>query len=248
MKSVVTEVTEGQTLKYSTDPAGYKRIMGEQEILMFLKDSPHTPTILKVESDTTRASITMQTIHSKSLREILDINDEYSTKPRAWKEAKKLLEPYVEAEMDLLARGALYRDMNLDHILFAHDKTYLIDLESTIINTSCGKWILNDMRGTWETMAPEEFPGYGELSTRTATYRVAVIAYIILTGKLPFKRFPDSRSETHHWRMRHPVEAADMLSKDIQQVFKIGLARKPTHRYKDPLAFLKQLEKSQESH
>jgi len=244
MKSVMTEISEEETRKYSTDSLGHKRIMSEQMAYEFLKGCLHIPTIVKMESDVNQASIVMETLEGKSLREILGMRDEYNAKPKAWKEVSKLLKQYVGAETDLLERGALYRDMNLDHIIFANDKAYLVDLESTIINAGADRWSLNDMRGTWETMAPEEFPGYGELSARTATYRVAVVAYLLIVGKLPFKRFPESRAETYRWRRRHQIEVDETLDKDTRRVFNIALARKQERRYKDPASFLLQLERS----
>lgn len=248
MKSVIAQVSSEETNKYSTDLPGYKRVAREQEVFEFLKGCPYIPTVIETKNDNQKASIRMQTLQGQSLRKILGMLDEYDTVPIEWRAAKKLLMQYINAEMDLLARGALYRDMNLDHILFTSKRAFLLDVESTITSAVPGKWRFCDMRGTWETMAPEEFAGYGELSARTATYRVAVIAYILLVGKLPFKHFPHSRSDTHHWRMRHPVVIVDTLNEDTRRVFKIGLARKPTHRYKDPAVFLMQLKKSYEAH
>ena len=244
MKSVITEVLENETRKYSTNSLGYKRVMQEQKVFKFLEGCSYIPGVIKMESSAAEASIVMNTLKGKSLREILGVRDEFTIKPVSWKYAKQILQQYVEAEMDLLNRGALYRDMNLDHIVFLDDRAYLVDLESTLTNVNHSNWTLKDMRGTWETMAVEEFSGYGELSARTATYRVAAIAYIILVGSLPFKRFPHSRSKTHRWRSRHPIEIDERLSKDVRRVFKVGMARKPMHRHKDPKSFLKQLEKA----
>ena len=244
MKSVITEVSEEATNKYSTDQFGYERIIREQKIFGFLKNCSHVPTIVNMEHDDMKASIKMKTIRGKSLREIIGIKDEYDIEAMSWNAAEKLLKQYIEAEMDLLSRRALYRDMNLEHILFTNNQAFLVDLESTIISEVPNKWVLNDMRGTWETMAPEEFSGYGELNPRTATYRVAIIAHILLVGKLPFKRFPASRSDTHHWRLKNNAEVGGILNKNTQRVFKIALARNHVHRHKDPIGFFKALSDS----
>ncbi len=241
MNSVVVEILDQWVRKYSTDLSGYQRLSRELKVLKCLSGSVHTPTVVQSRDDTAKISIDMEAIQGQSLRELLDMQTDYVTTAMPWNEAKQWLAQYIDAEMDLLSRDALYRDMNLDHLIFAGNRAVLIDMESTIISADQGKWLLNDMRGTWETMAPEEFIGYGELSARTATYRVAVIAHIILTGKLPFKRFSDSRSATYHWRMMHMAEIDRGLSHKTRRVFASALARKPIHRYKNPERFLDKL-------
>ncbi len=241
MRSIVSEISDNHIYKYSTGLSGYISLAYELKVFEHLKDSNHIPKIIKSKDANKKVSIYMEKIKGTSLKELLGMQTEYDTKPLAWGEAKKWLTRYIDAEMDLLNRGVIYRDMNLDHIIFSDSKAYLIDLESTIIKNDQDKWHLNDMRGTWETMAPEEFRGYGELSTRTATYRSAVIAHLILTGKLPFESSPHSRSTSHHRRLKHPAKIDPSLSAKTRRVFMSALARKPTHRYKDPARFLENL-------
>lgn len=244
MKSIITEISDQQIHKYSTGSSGYIRLARELKVFEYLKDSPHIPKLVKSKDANKKASIYMEKINGISLKELLGMQDEYVTKPLKWSEAKKWLGQYIDAEMDLLRRGALYRDINLDHVIFSEGKAYLVDLESTIIKNNQDKWLLNDMRGTWETMAPEEFGGYGELDSRTVTYRVAVLAHIMLTGRLPFERFPYSRSTTHHMRLKHPAKIDALLGAKTRRVFMSALARKSTHRYKDPAKFLECLNES----
>lgn len=244
MNNVVVEVIGEKVRKYSTDLLGYQRVVRELEVFKYLQGSRFIPQPIKSSDNGKEASIYMETIQGQSLKQLLGMQDEYLVKPRRWGEAKKFLDKYVAAEMDLLSRGALYRDMNLDHLIFTGNKAVFIDLESTLINPRQHAWLLNDMRGTWETMAPEEFPGYGQLSARTATYRVAAVAYLMLVGRLPFRRFPYSRSATYRWRLKHGPEVDMGLSKETQRVFKIALARKQIHRHKDPAIFFERLNKS----
>jgi len=244
MRSVVTETSDQQIHKHSTGLSGYISLARELKVLEYLKDSPHIPKIVKSKDANRKASIYMEKIQGISLKELLGMQDGYDTKPLKWSEAKKWLGQYIDAEMDLLHRGALYRDMNLDHVIFSEGKAYLVDLESTIIKNNQDRWLPSDMRGTWETMAPEEFGGYSELDSRTVTYRAAVIAHVMLTGKLPFERFPYSRSTTHHKRLKHPAKIDALLDTKTRRVFMSALARKPTHRYKDPAKFLENLNSS----
>lgn len=246
MKDITVELLDEHVHKYSTGTNGYKRAQRELEILKGLNDSMHTPNVIRSSDRNDIISIKMQSLAGKNAKQIIGMQDEYATKPIGWDKAKEWIRHYVKAEMDLLDRGYLYRDLNLEHIIFNNDKVVLIDLESAVVGTYGSGWKLQDMRGTWETMAPEEFPGYGWLSARTATYRVAVVSHLILTGKLPFKRFPTSRARTHHWRRTHAAEVDQSLSKSTRRVFRAALARKQVHRYKDPGGFFEHLARSYE--
>lgn len=243
MKDVTVEITEQHVRKFSSTPLGYARLQNELSIYQSLEGLRSIPKIITVKKTADTIEMTMELIEGQSLKQILDIKDEYISTPIPWNEAKKLIGNYVAVEMELLAKNALYRDLNLDHLIFGDQKAVLLDLESTIVSHS-DTWLLHDMRGTWETMAPEEFPGYGMLTSQTATYRVAIVAHQILTGQLPFKRFPHSRSSTHTWRKRHVVEVSPLLNDAARRVFKAALARQPERRHKDPARFLEKLSKT----
>jgi serine/threonine protein kinase len=157
--------------------------------------------------------------------------DNWKTKKHSWPHAAALLSRYVLAEMDLLSRGIFYRDLNLERILFTDEKAVLIDLEAAVAGEPEGPWQFEDRRGTWETMAPEEFPGFGELTTRAATYRAAVFAYLAFAGRLPFPRFP-LRSQVYAWRKQHIASVAPELPGPVGSVFNSALQREPARRHK----------------
>lgn len=239
MKSVITEVKPEYTIKYSTDASGHKRLVKEANIYEYLQESIHIPKIIKKHLNDS-ASITIETINGTSLNQLFKTNDN-NLSPIDWNDAKVYLKQYVDAEMDLLEKGALYRDLNLDHIIFSDNVAYFIDLESTIIKNEHGEWILNDMRGTWETMAPEEFKGFGKLDSRTATYRLAVVAHIMLTGKLPFQQSFNTRARTRAMRIKHPYNISPVFNRATRKIFKSALEQNPARRHKDPMSFLNKL-------
>ena len=223
MTDVVVEILENVVLKYSTTPKGSIRLRSELKVLKALQASPYTPNLIKSTDKDNKLTITMDKIFGENIQQVFSIH-EYVLVPVPWSIAHTYIKQYSEAEMDFLSQGYLYRDLNLEHIICNSGKMVLLDLESTILSLDREKWKLNDTRGTWETMAPEEFLGYGELTARTATYRTAVIAYLLLMGKLPFKRFSDSRSSTYSWRKKYKPMIDTSLSKPVQRVFKSALA------------------------
>ena len=243
MNDVVVEILENIVLKYSTTNKGNIRLRRELKVLKALQSSPHTPNLIKFTDKNNKLTITMDKTLGENIQQLFSIR-EYVSKPVPWSIARTYIKQYTDAEIDILNQGYLYRDLNLEHVICNSGKIILLDHESTILSLDREKWKLNDTRGTWETMAPEEFLGYGELTTRTATYRTAVIAYLLLTGKLPYKRFSNSRSSTYSWRKKYGPIIDASLSKPVQRVFKTALAIKPIHRYKDPRAFFLQLTKA----
>jgi len=242
MKDVSVEITDQHVRKFSNGPLGYVRLNNEANTYKQLKGLSSIPRVIDVAQTTDTITLVMEHVKGQSLRQLLDIQDQYTSRPIPWSRAKKHIQYYVAAEMSFLHANALYRDLNLDHIIFTNQKAVILDLESTIIGKN-DTWTLRDTRGTWETMAPEEFMGYGTLTARTATYRAAIIAHQILTGQLPFKRFPHSRASTHAWRKRHPAEISSLLDTPTRRVFGAALARNPTQRYKNPARFLEELAK-----
>lgn len=243
MSDVMVEILENVVLKYSTTNKGIIRLRRELNILKALQDSPHSPNLIESTDIGNKLTITMGKIFGENIQQLFSIR-EYVLRPVPWSTALAYMKQYTDAEMNFLMQGYLYRDLNLEHMIFNSGKMILLDLESTILSLDGQKWKLNDTRGTWETMAPEEFLGYGDLTARTATYRSAVIAYLLLMGKLPYKRFSHSRSSTYSWRKKYSPLIDTSLSKPVQRVFKSALAIKHVHRYKDPQAFFLQLTKA----
>lgn len=244
MNDTSVEVHDSTVIKCAVTVRGNERVAREQAALNFLHDSIHTPKIVDKTNDPD-VSFTLEFIDGENAKQWLVLSDDWQALLLEWSVVKKRLRAYVAAEMDLLSRGALYRDLNLEHLIFQDDTAILIDHESTLINRdgSNSKWQLDDMRGTWETMAPEEFDGRGILTTRTATYRTAVVSHLALTGQLPFERFPH-RSDTYKWRRQNPPKVNFQLSKSTRRVFNAALSRKSIHRHKDPVAFFEALQKS----
>lgn len=240
------EITGGHIHKLSDTLNDRLRLQHEERILRTLRNSPHTPSVVEVHQDKENVTLIMEYITGESAQQWLNMERNWLAKSNSWKNMRVRLGQYIAAETDLLKRDVLYRDLNLNHVIFTNEKAVLIDHEEAIMKSPIDlTWHLDSHRGTWETMALEEFSGHAELTARTATYRSAVIAHIVLTGCLPFPRFP-LRSLVYKWRKNHPPHISPHLSKSTRQVFAAALSRKPERRYKDPASFLDALSKQYE--
>lgn len=244
MSDVNVEISELSVMKYSSTRRGYTRLLNEHDVMDFLKESPHIPNTQSYSEKNGQIKIVMDYIAGKSLRNILDSSEGYDFDPLPLSKAKVYLKKYIDVEMDLLNRGVMYRDLNLNHIIFDDKLAYLVDLEASVIKDNYGVWRQNDMRGTWETMAPEEFPIYSLLTTRTATYRTAVVAHLLLSGKLPFQRFVDSRARSHSWRKQHIPKINPSLPRPVRKVLQASLSVQPSRRHKDPASLLAALDEA----
>ncbi len=221
--------------------------MRESRVLELLEQSPYVPNIISRQEVDSNTTLEMEYVAGKNGKEWLNLRDDWSADAQSWEAVAGSLESYIDAESDLLDRGIMYRDLNLEHLIFCDSGARLVDLEAAVIkNPGEPSWLQDDMRGTWETMAPEEFPVQAELTTRTATYRVAVIAHLALSGRLPFERLL-LRSDTYAWRKKYPATISRNLPIPTRRVFTSALARKAIHRHVDPQSFLAALAQSYES-
>lgn len=237
-------VTDAEVRKTALHPRVRTRLAFEALCLTGYADSPHLPELRDYDAET--HTLTMARVRGQSFREVFAVDEAWNGVPKPWSDAKPYLAQYIEAETDLLSRGLMYRDLNLDHLIFTGDKAVLVDHEETLGNDpSAGKWYYKSQRGTWETMSPEEFRGYGYLTERTATYRAGVLAYVALTGSLPFPRFPQ-RQEVHRWRKRRVARVDEGLPKLARQTLKTALRIKPDHRQASPANFFNELTASYE--
>lgn len=238
-------VGESEVKKTALDKSAHFRLTREMFMLRGLEKSPHTPHLLS--SSAVAHTLTTEYVAGQTFTEVFSVDAEWSAQPKKWDDAAPYLEQYIAAEQDLLDRSYMYRDLNLDHLIFTGDRAVLIDHEETMIDVEEGSkdWYFSSVRGTWETMAPEEFRGYGHLSERTATYRTAVLAHLALSGELPFPRFP-LRSDVHHWRKTHAPEVSRALPKMTRRVLRTALDVKPERRHAKPATFWKALKSTYE--
>ena len=101
----------------------------------------------------------------------------------------------------------------------------------------------HNVRGTLAYMAPEQLEGYAVPASDQ--YALAIMAYELLTGRLPFQ---GSLAQVmhHHLTVQPPPPSTfnPSLSPTIDAVFFRALAKKPDERYASVIAFPDALEKA----
>lgn len=241
---VIVDPAAGEVRKASLSRERDFCLSRESNTLRFLERSPYTPH-LKRASDIDHSVVT-EYIAGQTFATVFSVDADWQAAAKEWVDTEPYLEQYVTAEQDLLERGYLYRDLSLDHLIFTGEKAVLINHEETLVaELGARAWGFNSLRGTWETMAPEEFRGRGELTAETATYRVAAVAHLAVSGQLPFPRFP-TRTETHHWRKHHAPRIAQSIPRVARKVLRVGLDVRPERRYYDPAQFFDALKTAYE--
>lgn len=237
--TVTTIVEPTQVTKVASNPDGVSRIEREFRALSYLAGTGCVANVISRQIDTHTAHLVLERFEGSDLKSWLQLTDGWRAKKIAWVNARDRLEAYIELEMRLLTQGVMYRDLNLEHVLFTDAGARMIDLEASLLGVNDARWALDSgasHRGTWETMALEEFRRPAILDMRTATYRTAVVAYLALTGELPFVRKP-RKHDTYKWRKTHAAEIDQGLPRLVRRVFAAALSREPSHRYKTPETF-----------
>ena len=237
---IVTRLKDDPSVwrKSAEKDSDFEMIAHEAHVYSRLRSNSHVPDLKASNS----LSLDIEHIEGQSLNEILDVKyPDRKCTPVEAKNALEYLEKYIDAEEALLYENVLYRDLNLNHLWFQKDKAVFIDLEAATIKEAADNfWKLDSMRGTWETMAPEEFTVGERMTERTATYRVAVIAHLMLSGELPYDR-SSRRSRAAQIRRKYPPRISPKLPKKARRVFTVALQNQPARRHSRPRQFFKAL-------
>jgi len=90
--------------------------------------------------------------------------------------------------------------------------------------------------GTPAYMSPEQALG-GEIDFRSDIYSLAVVAYSLVCGELPFSRKPSDLIEYHRSGSPPPPSSVRKVPRDVSSAILAGLARKPADRPPSAIAF-----------
>ncbi len=238
---VVSRLSNGNILRSTKTQNGAKLLAQELEIFKKLTGNKHVAKLIDFSSSKNKFQIELEYIEGEALGEWLNCSDEYTCKPKTWAAAKNKFKQYIEAEMSLLSDGVLYRDLQPGHLFFDDEVARFIDIEAAAVRTSENKYVCKNMRGTWETMAPEELARKTRLTKSVATYRAAILAHLILYGYLPYRNRAKSRKKEALNRNKIPSLEQNM-DKKLRKLFLSALSPNITRRPKDPASFLEKLE------
>src|ERR1700674_3459806 len=154
--------------------------------------------------------------------------------PMELQDVVQFLRPIASALDHAHAHGVLHRDIKPSNILIRQDGTpVLADFGLAKLARSVRKLTdIGTVFGTPEYMSPEqvtgETPGPG-----TDQYSLSVVAYEMLTGRVPFQG--DTPGAVLYSHLSRPVpathELAGELSAHVDNVLRRGLAKSPQDRY-----------------
>lgn len=243
---VTTGEYDGQSAIVKHGPL--KAIRNELSILSAV-DGVAVPRVYGYHEEGERGSLSIERLSGTSLKDHIKLNREWQSEPLDRVTACKITIGLARALEYIRKKGYLYRDLNLDHI-FIDDSTdemnvRLIDVESSERLNPGGIANSESSRGTWETMAPEEFRPGAELTEATLVYSTGVVLAQLLKGKNQFYvNLPDMSND----RLRFAAEYAHIAYSDpkiegqLGKVVKKALAPNPKDRPQTLAEFIEMLE------
>jgi cyclic di-GMP phosphodiesterase len=152
-----------------------------------------------------------------------------------------ILSPLGDALDYAHLRGVLHRDIKPSNILLRDDGApVLADFGlAKMAGTHRKLTATGAVMGTPEYMSPEQV-GDGEVGPASDRYSLAVVAYEMLTGRVPFRaEAPAAVLLSHLTRpMPSTEELTDQQSAHLEEVLRRGLSKHPNDRYPTSSSFV----------
>ena len=162
-------------------------------------------------------------------------------RPMDLREAVKLLEPLASALDHAHAHGILHRDIKPANILLQKDGTpVLADFGLARIADSLRRLTsAGTVMGTPEYMSPEQAAD-DPIGPPSDLYSLAVVAYEMLTGRVPFGADTPAAVLLSHVTKPMPAtrELKGELSAHVEEVLRRALAKRPEDRFPSAAAFV----------
>lgn len=151
----------------------------------------------------------------------------------------QLMLPIVDALVAAHAKGVVHRDIKPDNVFLADDEgrlqPQLLDFGIAKTTTQLEERKLTQagtIVGSPEYLSPEQARGADDVDYRTDIWSLCVVIYECLTGQLPFE------ASNYNSLLRtiiedEPPTLSELGAGDVElwRLLKMGLAKKPEHRY-----------------
>jgi putative two-component system response regulator len=161
--------------------------------------------------------------------------------PMELEDVVRILRPLASALDHAHSQGILHRDIKPSNILIQKDGApVLADFGLARMTSSVRRLTANGtVMGTPEYMAPEQITGEAIGST-SDLYSFAVVAYEMLTGRVPFQADTPAAVLLSHVNKDMPPtrELVGELSAHVEDALRKGLAKAPGDRYANASQFV----------
>lgn len=136
------------------------------------------------------------------------------------------------------AKGVVHRDVKPQNILLDdHGRVYLADFGiAKMVEGSSGLTQTGMISGTPQYMAPEQAMG-GTVDNRADIYALGIVAYEMLTGRVPFAADTPVAVLMKHVQDPIPVPAPTDVPEPIVRALFKALAKRPEERWGTAVAF-----------
>jgi formylglycine-generating enzyme required for sulfatase activity/predicted Ser/Thr protein kinase len=158
--------------------------------------------------------------------------------------AVSILRGVAEALEFAHSQGVIHRDVKPHNVLLEEARVFLADfgvaraVEGSTLVTPTGLLV-----GTPEYMAPEQARGASP-DGRSDTYALGVIAYEMLTGRVPFTAATPMAVLIKHLLEPIPAPRKEDVPEPVARALLKCLAKHPEDRWESPTAFVRALERA----
>lgn len=207
---------------------------------------PNIVQIIDAGADQGYYYMVMELVDGQSLRERLVERQQRGAKLETT-EAAAIIAAIGGALAYAHRRGFVHRDIKPGNVLLDRDGgAHLSDFGLVKALGADGITQTGAMLGTPEYMAPEQYTGVDEVGPAADQYAFAVVAYELLTGRVPFSATTPAAVLHKHVNEPPPPPRSfePQLSAEVSAVLLRGLAKSPAQRYPSVEAFVSDISRA----
>jgi serine/threonine protein kinase len=208
-------------------------------------EHPHIVPVYDYGTQSGISFVVMRYLTGGSLAERLDHSSRTGRPLPSLSETAQIIRQLASALDYAHERGVIHRDVKTNNVMFDNQGTaFLVDFGIAKLTYSTSALTGTGMSvGTPSYMSPEQWRGE-PVTPAADQYALAVTAYALLTGRLPFEaETPFALMHKHLNEMPTPVQSFRTdLPEGVREVLSRALAKDPEKRYESTTRFAAELE------